>query len=366
VGQHWPSRLDEALDAALFLIPFVTPSYFSSAACRTELEKFLELERRIGRQDLVLPVYFRTTEVFDQRRDALAVTLGERQYRDWREFRYKSVEEPNVIQELDLVADVIAKAIEGPFWPRAPSAKASASDQYSYESTASNRSIRPIFPIFSSLEPDKRAELYKHCRRMQYPANQVIIRKGDPAAHIFFFIRGMAEMSVLSEDGRKLVLSVIKPGDVFGELARVDALEWSADLVTREASEVLVLDQEDIVPFLARYPEVSLDMISILTERVRKLSQMLEDMTFLEGAARLAKRLVDLAREFGRPIAGGIRIELQLSQQQLGHMVGMSRESMNRHLRQWREDGLIRIDECHFVITDLQALQRVQTCADSE
>ncbi|MGH6913002.1 MAG: helix-turn-helix domain-containing protein, partial [Geminicoccales bacterium] len=73
--------------------------------------------------------------------------------------------------------------------------------------------------------------------------------------------------------------------------------------------------------------------------------------------SRLAKRLVHLAEIFGKPVPGGVRIEIALSQQQLGNMVGMSRESMNKQLRQWREENLIRIQDGYYVITDLNALR---------
>jgi hypothetical protein len=74
-GQHWRTRLDEALEEALFLIPILTPSYFSSQAGRAECETFLELERRSGRSDRILPLYLLTASVYEQKRDALAAIL---------------------------------------------------------------------------------------------------------------------------------------------------------------------------------------------------------------------------------------------------------------------------------------------------
>ena len=88
-GQHWQTRLDEVLKEALFLIPIPTPSYFNSPACRNELEAFLSLERRSGRQDRILPLYFVNAPVFDdvETTDPLAATLRERQYRQWQSLR---------------------------------------------------------------------------------------------------------------------------------------------------------------------------------------------------------------------------------------------------------------------------------------
>ena len=91
-GQHWRSRLDEALDEALFLIPILTPSYFNSEACRAELEVFLELERRSGRKDRILSLYFLDAPVYDQKADPVAAILSERQHRDWRDQQHQHSE----------------------------------------------------------------------------------------------------------------------------------------------------------------------------------------------------------------------------------------------------------------------------------
>jgi CRP/FNR family cyclic AMP-dependent transcriptional regulator len=123
--------------------------------------------------------------------------------------------------------------------------------------------------------------------------------------------------------------------------------------------ELLVLERRDFIPFLRSHPDAALRLLEVLCQKLRQTSQLLEEALFLEGPSRLAKRLVHLAEAFGRPVPEGVRIELQLSQQQLGNMVGMSRESMNKHLRQWREADLIRIQDGHYVVTDLEALRQM-------
>ena len=110
-GQHWQTRLDEALEEALFLIPILTPSYFNSQACRAELEIFLKLERRSGRNDRILPLYFLHAPVFEQKSDSLATILRERQYRDWRHLRIDPVSSVKVLRELDRLAKELADAI---------------------------------------------------------------------------------------------------------------------------------------------------------------------------------------------------------------------------------------------------------------
>jgi CRP-like cAMP-binding protein len=95
----------------------------------------------------------------------------------------------------------------------------------------------------------------------------------------------------------------------------------------------------------------------MLCQRVRRTSQFLEEVLFEEGPMRLAKRLVYLAEVFGQPTKRGIRIDIPLSQQQLGNVVGMSRESINKQLRLWHTEGLVEWDHGYYTILDLEALR---------
>jgi CRP-like cAMP-binding protein len=127
--------------------------------------------------------------------------------------------------------------------------------------------------------------------------------------------------------------------------------------VTLVDSDLLILERRDFIPFLQRHPDACMRLFAVLCERVRRTSELLEEALFLEGSSRLAKRLVHLAEVFGKPVSGGVKIDIALSQQQLGNMVGMSRESMNKQLKQWRQDDLIRIEDGRYVLANLDALR---------
>jgi hypothetical protein len=119
-GQNWQARIDETLDAVTLLIPIVTPSFFRSPACRTEVERFLARERELGHQDLILPVYYVSAPELDdpERRDAdeLARVLGSRQYADWRELRFEPFTSPAVRQALAQ----LASRMRDTFWRQRP------------------------------------------------------------------------------------------------------------------------------------------------------------------------------------------------------------------------------------------------------
>jgi hypothetical protein len=107
-GQKWAERLEESLDTVTFLIPIITPSFFNSKYCRAELQHFLKREKYLGRNDLILPVYYVDCPLLNdearRRSDELAQTIADRQYADWRDLRFESFDSPKVHRALHQLA----------------------------------------------------------------------------------------------------------------------------------------------------------------------------------------------------------------------------------------------------------------------
>jgi len=154
-------------------------------------------------------------------------------------------------------------------------------------------------------------------------------------------ISGRIKIRSYSLDGKELVLNVIRPGELFGEIALLDAKPRTADAVTMEPCELLVLERRDFLPFLADRPQACFHLLTVLCQRLRPTSQQLEDALFLDLAPRLARCLVRLAERFGKPVTDGVQIDVRLSQQELAAFVGMTRESVNKQLATWRRDGVV-------------------------
>lgn len=114
LGEKWQDVLDQMLDQARFFIPILTPKFFNSRSCRDELTKFLDLERKTGRQDLVLPIYWITCPVLEdvhlQAKDELAQVIDERQHWDWRDLRFRTFEAEDVQRDLSGLASQIERA----------------------------------------------------------------------------------------------------------------------------------------------------------------------------------------------------------------------------------------------------------------
>jgi CRP/FNR family transcriptional regulator, cyclic AMP receptor protein len=212
-------------------------------------------------------------------------------------------------------------------------------------------------PLFSQFSADELNRLVSFMRIECFPARRVLVRKGDPGTNMMVVLEGRVQICTRSEEGREFVVNIINPGELFGEIALLDGSDRTADAVTLTDSDLLILERRDFIPFLQRHPDACMRLFTVLCERLRRTSELLEEALFLEGSSRLAKRLVHLAEVFGKPVRGGIMIDIPLSQQQLGNMVGMSRESMNKQLKQWRQDGLVRIEDGCYVLTKPEALR---------
>jgi CRP/FNR family transcriptional regulator, cyclic AMP receptor protein len=172
-------------------------------------------------------------------------------------------------------------------------------------------------------------------------------------------IRGKVKICTQSIDGKELVLNLINRGGLFGEIALLDGEPRTADAVTLEETDVLVLERARFQPFLSERPDLALRLISVLCKRLRQTSEHLEDTMFFEAPSRLARSLLRLAEAFGKVEDSGTRLDIKLSQQQLGSLVGVSRESVNKQLGEWQRGGLIDFAGGIITLRDRRAIEGI-------
>jgi CRP-like cAMP-binding protein len=151
-------------------------------------------------------------------------------------------------------------------------------------------------------------------------------------------------------------------GEVFGEVALLDGGKRSATCTALEPCELLVIDRVQFMHLLEDSPSIAVKLLHVLAQRLRRLSQRSEDAAFLDVPSRLARSLLDLATRFGerqRAPASGICIALRLSQQELGELVGATRESVNKHLSDWTRQGFLKLRDGRMVISDIESVRRL-------
>ena len=213
--------------------------------------------------------------------------------------------------------------------------------------------------LLDRLEPHELDKLMRFARLERHGPGEVIFRKGDPGHSMMTVLKGRIKVSSSSPEGKELVLAVLAQGEILGEMAVLEGKPRSADATALEATELLLLDRRDFIPFLERNPKICIRMLALLSDRLRRTSELLEDRAFLSLPARLAKTLLDLARSQGRELEDGVRIDFTMSQGNLGALLGASRESVNKQLAAWRNEGLIDMRRGFVVITRPQELARL-------
>jgi CRP/FNR family transcriptional regulator/CRP/FNR family cyclic AMP-dependent transcriptional regulator len=211
--------------------------------------------------------------------------------------------------------------------------------------------------LFAGLSDAALAALATRVRTRAYRKGEVLFHKDDPGTALFLVRAGRIKISTFSSEGKEAVFTVHGPGEVFGELALLDGAPRSATATALEPSRLLAIDRSSFVAFLREQPDAALILLSELTARVRRLSAQVEDLMFLDIPGRLARTLLRLGEQYGRRTDRGVEIDLQITQTELGGMVGATRVSVNRLLHWFAERGLIAMDERRIVIIRPDALQ---------
>lgn len=218
--------------------------------------------------------------------------------------------------------------------------------------------LRQRSVIFAALSDEEAESVIRLARLRRYPARKVIIQEGECGDHLLIVLRGRVKVGLISAEGKEVILSLLEPGDVIGEMALLDGETRSASVTTMEKCAFLSLARGDFLPFLERSPRVALKLLAALSKRLRATNDLVGRLSFLGLTARLARILLNLAQQYGRITPAGIVVGLKLSQEELGNLAGASRESINRQLRLWVDAGWIDLNHGNIVVKNADALFR--------
>jgi CRP-like cAMP-binding protein len=210
--------------------------------------------------------------------------------------------------------------------------------------------------LFARLSDEETDAILAHARMAKYAAGDQIVAKGDPGDSMMAVLNGRVSIGVPSLDGRQVVLSVLRAGDVFGEIALLDGKERTADATALTDCEILIVPRRSLWSLLERRPNLCIDLMLILCDRLRHTNQQVEELAFLDLEARMAKALLRLLKESVVDQMPAKVVAIRISQHALGELVGGSRESVNKYLHAWKELGIVSIQKGTIVIRDVAAL----------
>jgi CRP/FNR family transcriptional regulator, cyclic AMP receptor protein len=208
-------------------------------------------------------------------------------------------------------------------------------------------------PLFRSLVPAEVTTFAQMAREKSYPKGSVILFEDDPGDSLFVVRAGRVKVVLVAEDGREVILGILGPGDHFGELSLIDDQPRSAHVVAMEESTLLVLRREDFRRRVEQSPQVAWALLLELSRRLRRADEKIGSLVLLDVPGRIARMILDTATE-----GGSEQIEKPLTHQTIAHVIGASRETVSRAMREFVEAGWINTDRRRIRITDRAALEK--------
>jgi CRP/FNR family cyclic AMP-dependent transcriptional regulator len=208
-------------------------------------------------------------------------------------------------------------------------------------------------PLLGGLDGDELQRFAELTRAKTYPRGSVILFENDPGDALFVVRSGRVKVVLIGEDGREVILGMLGVGDHFGELSLIDDRPRSAHVIAMEDTDLLVLRREDFRARVESSPRVAWSLLTELSRRLRRADDKIGGLVLVDVPGRIARLLLDLADETGGPAIGRT-----LTHQTIAQMIGASRETVSRAMKDFQGAGLIGVERRRITITDRPALER--------
>ena len=207
-------------------------------------------------------------------------------------------------------------------------------------------------PLFADLGDDEMDRLCRAMRTKSYPKNSVIVFEDDPGDALYVVSSGQVKVVLIGEDGREVILSVLGEGDFFGEMALIDDQPRSAHVMAMDDCKVLVLYRDDFHRCLQEAPRMVLGLLRQLSRRLRSADDKIGGLVLLDVPGRVARILIQLADE-----GDGVVISRRITYHTLAQMIGSSRETVSRTLKDLSNNGLLAVTKSTIEIRDRARLE---------
>jgi CRP-like cAMP-binding protein len=205
-------------------------------------------------------------------------------------------------------------------------------------------------PIFSELTDGDIASLARLSSRRRFPKDTVVFFENEEGDFFFMILEGRIKVTILGDDGREVILSMLGPGDFFGEMALLDNEPRSATAIAVEESELLQLHRTDFQSVLTDNRSIQHALIKILTGRLRRANHQISTLALLDVYGRVARVIVDMAREEGRRLRDGRIAFRRATHQEIANRIGTTRETVTRMLKDLERQGLIHVEGKEIVV----------------
>lgn len=209
-------------------------------------------------------------------------------------------------------------------------------------------------PLFTQLDEQALKRIASAAREKSYPKNSVILFEDDPGDALYVVLTGQVKVVLIGEDGREVILSILKQGDFFGEMSLIDDQPRSAHVIATEESNLLVLRREEFRKCLEETPRIALGLLQALSRRLRRADDKIGGLVLLDVNGRVARLLLELADEHD-----GAHIPRKVTHHTIAQMIGSSRETVSRTIRDFADQGLIEVSRKDIAIINRPRLEEL-------
>ena len=215
-----------------------------------------------------------------------------------------------------------------------------------------------LAPLFTALDDAQAASLRASMDSVKIAKGGILFKEGDEGEHVYVIVDGKLKLGTSSADGRENLLSILGPGEMFGELSLFDPGPRTSTATAVTDAKLLSLSHEKLIPWLKVNPEVSPHLLARLAQRLRRTNEAVGDLVFSDVPGRVAKALIDLGERFGKQTDEGLYVHHDLTQEELAQLVGASRETVNKALADFAGRNWLKLDGRAVLITDLDRLEK--------
>jgi CRP/FNR family transcriptional regulator/CRP/FNR family cyclic AMP-dependent transcriptional regulator len=213
-----------------------------------------------------------------------------------------------------------------------------------------DRELLRTVPIFTELGDPDLEKLTGLATRKRYPKDGVVFFENEAGDSLFMIADGRVKVTILGDDGREIILSVLGPGEFFGEMSLLDNEPRSATTIAAEDAELLCLSRPDFEGVLRENPSIMATLIKVLSGRLRHANHQISTLALLDVYGRVARVLVELARDEGKRLKDGRIAFHRPTHQEMANRIGTTRETVTRMLKDLQRQNLIRVSGKEIVL----------------
>lgn len=214
-------------------------------------------------------------------------------------------------------------------------------------------------PIFSDLNEESLKIVANSGFVQSYKKDSLILSEEDAGNALFVIINGKVKVVRSDSDDKEVILAILNTSDFFGEMALLDGLNRSANVYAMEDSKLFIVQRNEFLDILRKYPDVSIALLQELSTRLRASSMKIKALSLKDAEGKVATVLLQLADDLGKIKQGVVEIEKLPYQHELANMAGTSRETISRTLHSFAKKGLVELDGSKLRITDYEKFQEL-------